>query len=335
MTTTTATRSLQLSRLRGLTWVTWRQHRTALAGVGALMAAAGILLVASGTVMRTTYARLGLDSCGDMTGRACQTSLFAFQQQYQTWAQILPACLMLIPGLIGAFVGAPLIARELESGTFRFAWTQSRRRARLVLVKLALLGCVLTALALGFSLLFGWWFRLWQPLMGRMSMGGAYEVSGLVFAARTLFAFLLGALLGALIRRTVMAVAATATAWLAVVWSSTVYLRPLIKDPLVLNAGFHSADGWTLRSWVQDNAGHRFDVKSTQFIDLVNKARQQGATSQKSLEAWLAEHHYTEWDAYQPGSRYWHFQLTEAAAYVLLALLLGAVTTWWVRRRAA
>ena len=31
---------------------------------------------------------------------------------------------MLLPGLLGVFVGAPVVARELESGTYRFAWTQ-------------------------------------------------------------------------------------------------------------------------------------------------------------------------------------------------------------------
>ena len=32
------------------------------------------------------------------------------------------------PALIGLFFGAPLIARELETGTFRLAWTQSVTR---------------------------------------------------------------------------------------------------------------------------------------------------------------------------------------------------------------
>jgi hypothetical protein len=28
------------------------------------------------------------------------------------------------PALIGAFAGAPVLARELETGTFRYTWTQ-------------------------------------------------------------------------------------------------------------------------------------------------------------------------------------------------------------------
>ncbi|MGD0605948.1 MAG: hypothetical protein ABSA53_20450 [Streptosporangiaceae bacterium] len=30
---------------------------------------------------------------------------------------------LVVPALIGAFAGAPVLARELETGTFRYAWT--------------------------------------------------------------------------------------------------------------------------------------------------------------------------------------------------------------------
>ena len=43
----------------------------------------------------------------------------------------------LAPALIGIFWGAPLIARELETGTYRLAWNQSVTRARWIAVKLA------------------------------------------------------------------------------------------------------------------------------------------------------------------------------------------------------
>jgi len=70
-----------------------------------------------------------------------------------------------------------------------------------------ILGAILTALALSFSALFTWWYGPWNTIQGRISPGGAYEISGIVFAARTLFAFSLGALLGAIIRRSVPAMA--------------------------------------------------------------------------------------------------------------------------------
>ena len=58
-------------------------------------------------------------------------------------ADHLPHLVMLLPGLIGVFVGAPLVARELESGTFRFAWTLARSRVQWIVTKLVLLAVVL------------------------------------------------------------------------------------------------------------------------------------------------------------------------------------------------
>jgi ABC-type transport system involved in multi-copper enzyme maturation permease subunit len=45
-------------------------------------------------------------------------------------ADLLGPGLLPIPALLGMFWGAPLIARELESGTYRLAWTQSVTRRR-------------------------------------------------------------------------------------------------------------------------------------------------------------------------------------------------------------
>ena len=61
------------------------------------------------------------------------------------------------PALVGVFFGAPLIARELESGTFRLAWTQGVTRARWLMVKLALVGLASSVLAGGLSLMVAWW----------------------------------------------------------------------------------------------------------------------------------------------------------------------------------
>ena len=51
------------------------------------------------------------------------------------------------PALIGMFWGAPLVARELETGTFRLAWTQSVTRTRWLAVKLGVVG--LASMAVG------------------------------------------------------------------------------------------------------------------------------------------------------------------------------------------
>jgi hypothetical protein len=311
-------------------WVTWRQHRLALAGVLALIGGLSVLLVWQGLEMHTAYSRLGLDRCGQLAGPACQLPLQAFEQQYQNLPQFLPRFLEFLPGLLGMFVGAPLVARELESGTFRFAWTQGTHRLRWITVKLVLLGGALTLLALGFSIVFGWWYGPWGQLMGRMASGQAYEVTGVVFAARTVFAFTLGALLGTVIRRTVPAMAATAAAWAAVAVPSVLWLRPLIQRPVVAPADTNviTGSGWVIHNWVQDAAGRHIANS-----ELLASARAAGANSRDAYNTWLARNHFSDWVSYQPDSRFWHFQTIEGAAYVLLAVLLGAATIWWIHQR--
>ena len=38
--------------------------------------------------------------------------------------------LVVLPGIVGAVVGAPLIGRELESRVFHYSWTQGAGRMR-------------------------------------------------------------------------------------------------------------------------------------------------------------------------------------------------------------
>jgi hypothetical protein len=60
--------------------------------------------------------------------------------------------LQVFPVLIGTFIGAPLLAREMETGTFRYTWTQGFGRWRWTLAKLVALGLAVTAAAELFSL---------------------------------------------------------------------------------------------------------------------------------------------------------------------------------------
>ena len=55
--------------------------------------------------------------------------------------------LTVIPALAGLFLGAPLLAREFEYGTFRLAWTQSLSRRRWVLSRTVLLALATIAAA--------------------------------------------------------------------------------------------------------------------------------------------------------------------------------------------
>ncbi|MGF7237097.1 MAG: ABC transporter permease [Frankia sp.] len=327
--------------IRGLAWVTWRQHRFALAGVLAVLGGLGLFMLLDGLAMHHAYTSLGLDTCGKLGDPSCQNQLTAFQQDYFTWADHLPHLLLLLPGLIGVFVGAPLVARELESGTFRFAWTLARSRVQWLVTKLVLLAAVLTAFTLVFSALFTWWYGPFDAITGRMTPYGAYEISGLVFAARTLFGFTLGALLGLLIRRTVPAMAATAAVWIAVVVPSMLWLRPPIREPITTigavakgsSPGHHVPFNDTIvNHWTQDAAGHHIGFDQLFQQAIVDNGGSPPSPDQ--LNAYLTQHHYSQWVSYRPNGWFWHFQTVEASGYTILAILLAVATVLVLRRRA-
>ena len=193
---------------RRMAWVTWRQHRIALAGVAALLGAFAVYLELSGLQMHHAYA--ALIACHPADSTACQDAGALFTGSYGIKGVIAAILLQAVPALIGAFIGAPVLGREMETGTFRYAWTQGFGRWRWALAKLVLLAVVVTAAAGAFSLLFSWYF---QPLF---AVGYTipftpmvFDLRGVAFAAWTLAAFAIGALAGMLIRRVVPAIAAT------------------------------------------------------------------------------------------------------------------------------
>ena len=118
--------------------------------------------------------------------------------------------MFVVPVLLGAFVGAPLISRELDTGTFRFAWTQGAGRTRWAISTLVLPALLLTAVTGAFTALLWWYFR---PFLadGQVSefLPLAFGLLGVAFAAWTLFAYALAAFTGTLLRRTMPAMAVT------------------------------------------------------------------------------------------------------------------------------
>ena len=67
------------------------------------------------------------------------------------------AVLAVAPAVIGIFWGAPLVARELETGTHRLAWNQSVTRSRWLATKLGFT-VLATAVAVGIlTLAITWW----------------------------------------------------------------------------------------------------------------------------------------------------------------------------------
>ena len=70
-----------------------------------------------------------MPACTPAGSASCQ---FEWQNFHDSYGQpgLVGVILVFLPGIVGAFAGAPVLARELETGTFRYAWTQGVGRMR-------------------------------------------------------------------------------------------------------------------------------------------------------------------------------------------------------------
>jgi hypothetical protein len=324
-----------------LAWVSWRHYRIALIGAVVFLGVLAAYLVAMGLRIHSAYAYTL--SCHPANSQVCSDATSLFQNAYFLTGEVSAALLLAVPVLVGVFAGAPILARELDSGTSRFAWTQGAGRVRWTIARLALPAVTLTAAAAAFSQLFDWFYRpFFVSGMDSRLAAQFFNLTGIDFAAWTLAAFAIGTVAGVLIRRPVPAMAVSMAVWAGLMLATVLYLRRHYLAPL-LDKGTGSANqsGWVLSQWWTGPNG-----KTVPFGTLMGLIRgaPKGPTKQVGPNSfqtvidpfrWLAQHGYTEWTSYQPASRYWPFQFIEGGWLLVLSLLLIAATIWLVRRRAA
>jgi hypothetical protein len=311
---------------RRMAWVTWRQHRAALVGVAALLGAMAVYLWLTGLAIHHSYAA----ACHPASSLACAIN---FTGRYGNTAIAVSIVAQAVPALIGAFLGAPLLARELETGTFRFAWTQGFGRWRWALAKLVLLAAMVAAAGGVFSVLFSWYN---QPFFaagyGIPFSARVFDLRGVAFAAWTLAAFAIGALAGMLIRRVVPAIAATLAAYAGLTFGVALYLREHYMTALLTSTLNLPSSAWIVSQWYTTGGTFAFPAHGSQIIGALSRL----CPSSNALPAQcLIQHGYTQWTSYQPGSRFWPFQWIEGGWLLALSVLLIAGTVWLVRRRAA
>lgn len=336
---------------RNMLWVTWRQHRAMLVSLGAVLGAAAVLLLVSGLWVHHHFS--ALMACRPLSSQACEALNRSFNTDW-TLGNTLNIFVNLAPALIGAFTGPVVMARELEAGTFKFAWTQGIGRVRWTIAKLALLGVVVAVVTWAFSQLFSWFFAPFLQQQGTLTVfsAGVFDTRGVVFAAWCLAAFAIGAFLGMLFRRVIGAMAATLGAYLGLQSLTWLVLRARYPFALVTsNANLFAPQGGS-------GPGNSFPsvapnsapwVLSTGYTGPGGKPASQSAVNQvlslfpthgapkvnETVTQALAQHGITQWWRYIPVSRFWPMQLFEAGWLLILSALLCAGVVWLVRRRAA
>jgi ABC-type transport system involved in multi-copper enzyme maturation permease subunit len=360
-----------------MTWLAWRQFRAQAITAAAALAVFAIVLAATRSHMSGRYDASGLTSCH---GGICAGLASAFLNQLASGRSVplLPdgsnayvilyflsvVVILIAPAIIGMFWGAPLIARELETGTCRLAWNQSITRTRWLAVKLTLMGLAAMAVTEAFSLLQAWWAA---PIGKAVGLGGSasiftegrfgpfvFPTHGITPLGYAAFGFALGVTTGLLIRRPIPAMAVTLGIFAVVQLVTPLWLRPRLfpssqtiatikatqANAYVLGystiAGSPAAvpgqpGAWLISSGFVNAAGQPAGPVPAACESAIPAV--EGPGGSRKLDNCLASHGIRVAESYQPVSRYWPLQWAETGMFLALALALAWYCMWRLNRR--
>jgi hypothetical protein len=323
-----------------MTWLVWRLHRTELYIAAALLAALTVLLLVTGVQMASQYhsavtACTASHSCANLA-----STLFLGSHA----VGFLVIMTLGVPALLGLFWGAPLVASELETGTSQFAWMQSVTRKRWLAVTA---GEMLLAAAVwggAVSALVTWWSGPDNALQLDQFKPGRFDIMGIVPVGYALFAMALGLCAGALLRRTLPAIAVTLAGFIIVRAVVTLWLRPHYMSAITVTSKLTSpftptGSYWQLGQGILNPAGQLVPAPNGAAVDGIPVGFLPAACASAARgvppgppcgQALAAFHGFI---TYQPASRYWAFQGIEFGIFAALAALLIAVTAVVLLRR--
>jgi hypothetical protein len=320
-----------------MTWVTWRLQRTETLVAVVLLALIAALLVPTGLSMASAYHHAGLASCLGSRSFRCADAIDTFTGHYQHGVANLFPWFNLVPGIIGVLFATPFVL-ELESGTFRLAWTQGITRRAWLARKLGITIASASVAAVALTLLLTWWRAPLDHVQGRIDQN-VFDFEGTVVVGYVLFALALTLALGAVWRRTAPAVIVGFVGFTVVRIVVLGWLRQRYETPLQatwkigpVRTGPDVHDAWILSQQPSDRLGHV-------VVQAFTGALRCGGTGAKRparaidpgclLPKGFGYMHAV----YQPASRFWLFQGIETAIFGGLAVALLALTVWWVRER--
>ncbi|WP_330239903.1 hypothetical protein [Streptomyces sp. NBC_00525] len=208
--------------LRGPARIVVRQHRFVLWGWGAV-ALVGAALAASAWWFTSAAA-------DDFAGTGCSVQhtvsgcgipvrhLLSIELQYNHLFRYAALAIAALPALVGLFVAGPVIGRELEDGTYRFACGQSVSPARWLAAKLAVTGAFAVAGVTLLSAVYAWTVSRTHDTHYPLSSSEwwVYDSMGPVPVAHTLLGLALGALVALLLGRALRSMALAAVVCLLV-----------------------------------------------------------------------------------------------------------------------
>jgi hypothetical protein len=287
------------------------------------------------TGLERCLARQGSPEMLPFADNACEEIGTEFAARFFNQRLLALVLFIVLPALVGAFVGAPVVARELEQGTHQLVWTQGVGRTRWAVAKIAILAAVVALAAGIFALMVQWWFEPMNRATGERFTWLIFDQQGIVVAGYAVFAFALGVLAGAMTRRTLRAMGVTLLLFCVVRFGVAVWVRPGLAPraersyPVVATTMPNRLVG----DWIIGGGGPGVGG----IYDAEGREVQGGQSFCEPDRAQECVDEYGEgavnFEIFQPADRYWRFQVLEALVFAGLSFVLLGAAVWWIRRR--
>jgi len=321
-----------------MTWVTWRLYRNQGALSAALLAALTVLLLITGLHAAQTW-HSALTECTRDNSCANLDGSLTLANSVVGFLVVATSAVPLLPGL---FWGAPMVARELETGTNQFSWTQGITRRRWLAVGAGWLILAAAVLAGAVSALVTWWSGPNAAMQANAFAANRFDITDIVPVGYAIFAMALGICAGTLLRRTIPAMAVTLAGFVALRVPIAQLLRPHYLTPVTvyykLTTPFLPTGPYlgVSQGYVVTNGKLPAAAASSfNFNGVPIPAVCRPQASPGTVLSCLTAHGYRGYVTYQPASRFWAFQGIETGIYLALAAVLLAAAFWVLRRRDA
>lgn len=345
----------------------WLQARTQSAVVAVGVAVVAIVGAITGPHLGHLYATT-VANC--RVQHNCVGSVDPFSNNDYALYGTLGMLVLVLPAIAGMFFGAPLVARELEAGTYRLAWTQSVGRRRWLATKLAVVGLATVAAAGLLSLAVSWSARSID--LDKANQFRYFDQRGIVPIGYAAFAFALGVVVGLLVRRVLPALATSLAAFVSCRFVVEHWLRAHLVAATHTAVSLNQArlgftiqpstgitfqadapniqNAYVLGAQVVDKAGHPVSAASLhQFVlqncpTIAQAPLGPGATPaghviqgpadpaafNACIERLSTVYHQSV--AYIAPGKYWALQWLEMGLFLAAGLVLVAVAVWLIKR---
>jgi ABC-type transport system involved in multi-copper enzyme maturation permease subunit len=338
-------------------WTSWRQQRSLIVAMAVVAAVFMAYLVFTGFHVQRLWIQFLAKPCrGD----------FNTPVQYQNYCALLLQKVvntgqfnrvteivgLTLGPLFGSILGVSAVAREVERGTTRLAWTQSFSRSKWLLSKYTVNIGILSTIFVPMCFVLAWWIEA-AHYSARIAPSG-FPIAGFLPLLYSIVAFTLVVTVGLFVRRAGWTLAVGLVLAGLVIVTVEMQVRPLLVSPQFVvvstlqvaqgsTSGFYTSGGPPSNSWGRGTGfvpiGTKKSPSTATLTYFTNKMhRCEGSQKGRAKNGYQYCLKYTGLEyigLFVPNSDFWNLQFLEGSIYFGFALLLTVVSIVRVRRMLA